>query len=1178
MQQGNAQKLGERLDKQGRLSRQTQAWFEGFSENLGGNQFTYESIREDVTSSLLTRTTNGKMEIEWITDVIPEDWEGKEAGFLWIAAMDKPNPDEKFFMFVNGDLKFVFTNPSDSWDVSSDDGGKLAFFQFMTDRHGDSHGYMTLQAPSYWLTPGEGLRIKVVGEAAGTNTWCIVYQAPDALSYLHLAAEYEGWFEMTGRSAGEDHSFTLAAPGYMAGQTISVQVGGKVQPVEFVLQDSVSHCTFSLKGARSELKDAPFSLFQNNRKLFEIPGLFIRESLTELMDPTLVIHRVDERTDGTWILKTRIVYKPRLINSLKTLSNTSQGKGNIYLMNSSHQDIAWMDSPENCVVERDTMLLSPLLEQASVNPEYRFDIEDVLMVREFIERHPEKKTELTELFRSGRLTCGSTYIQPYEEMYSGESLIRQFYLGARWLSMEFEGYKPETYWNVDVPGRTLQMPQIAKKAGTRQMVISRHQMGVFRWYSPDGSFVTTYSPGHYASSFPHLHRDFFSAAAHIADQAVWWGEQLSSPGSDPVVPLLSDWDMSPAVDYSPIIDQWHNLRYFEDESGKRHPVKLPRIELASTTSFIRDFERSAGELPSIMGERPAVWLYIHGPSHQKALKASREGDILMTVAEKFSAIEALLAETFESYPQERLTKAWEAKIYPDHGWGGKNGEITDSVFLGKFEKAHCEATEITRTALRSISSRVMTERNKGIPAIAFNSLSWERSDPVHIHLELEAGWGKNVMVQDHKGKRIECQLTEPVRYPDGTLKTATLHFVAENVPPVGYKTYYINPSPEKREEHISKKVTDYENDFYQIELSNGFVEQIVDKQLGQHLLDGSNLKGGEVFTMQSKGNGAGEFADIQQPTLEEFDRVANYNAAWQWIEKGEVFSQFVVRQPIRNTVVEETLVVYNGIKRIDFKISLIDWQGILFREYRMALPLDLSDGKVAYEVPFGVVEVGRSEIEGAAGERYQTPCKEVHPRGIENWIAAYDEKIGITLSSSVAVADFIDPTNRQFIKPVLQPLLLASRRSCHGEGNEYLQAGDHHFSFSLTSHLPGWENGYKFGRQSNEKLLVVFNPQASENKALPEEISFFSVDRENAIISAIKKCEDDNSLIIRVYESEGKDGSCNLTSHFDLEKAFKTNIIEVVDVEIPAGNKHLTLEIGPHAVETFKLVPGFRKE
>jgi len=93
------------------------------------------------------------------------------------------------------------------------------------------------------------------------------------------------------------------------------------------------------------------------------------------------------------------------------------------------------------------------------------------------------------MLKDGRLSCGSTYQMPYEEMYSGESLVRQFYLGARWVKENLDGYFPDTYWNPDVPGRTMQMAQIMSKSGTRNLVMSRHEKGVYKWYSPDGSFV-----------------------------------------------------------------------------------------------------------------------------------------------------------------------------------------------------------------------------------------------------------------------------------------------------------------------------------------------------------------------------------------------------------------------------------------------------------------------------------------------------------------------------------------------------------------------------------------------------------------------------------------------------------------------------------------------------------------
>ena len=125
-------------------------------------------------------------------------------------------------------------------------------------------------------------------------------------------------------------------------------------------------------------------------------------------------------------------------------------------------------------------------------------------------------------------------------------------------------------------------------------------------------------------------------------------------------------------------------------------------------------------------------------------------------------------------------------------------------------------------------------------------------------------------------------------------------------------------------------------------------------------------------------------------------------------------------------------------------------------------------------------------------------CADVHPRGIENWIGASDDKFGVTLSSSTAVADYIDPAGLSSGSLLLQPIMIASRRSCHHLGNEYLQTGNHYFHFSLTSHKPGYENGYKFGRQSNEKLLVVVDPQVAK--------VFSASRRDQFLLSRFSKC------------------------------------------------------------------------
>ena len=270
-------------------------------------------------------------------------------------------------------------------------------------------------------------------------------------------------------------------------------------------------------------------------------------------------------------------------------------------------------------------------------------------------------------------------------------------------------------------------------------------------------------------------------------------------------------------------------------------------------------------------------------------------------------------------------------------------------------------------------------------------------------------------------------------------------------------------------------------------------------------------------------------------------------------------------------MVEQQIKLYHQQKRIDFETALLNWEGELYREFRMAIPLNMTDGQVAYEVPFGVVEVGKDELKGAAGERYKTDCKDFHPRGIENWISSSNSEFGVTMSSSVVAADWIDPTDNPVGNQILQPILLASRRSCHWEGNDYLQTGNHYFKFSITSHKPGWENGAAFGRQANEKLKAVWATNSFKNAPLPESLSFFKIDQKNVFISAIKKAEDSNEIVIRIVELEGKDKTVNFESFKKIEQAKLTNLIEEEIEDLKPNNKSLRLNLGHHSIETIKI-------
>ncbi len=1151
------------LKKQLQFLEQIEGSYEGFKTSECKNIISYLSLRNDITDGLITRASNGAMEIEWQTQSIPDYFTADGASFVWLADIDNSST-VNFDVFIDGEKRFTFpSGTKKSWTLSHPDGAILNFQLFNFDQHGDSQGYMTLYAPKSWLKSGKPLSIKIVGEAAGENTWVIIFKADDIISYLGKSTEFQVWLDVAITTDQGKNDVVVTAPSNLAGKKLFYVSGEKKGSIILEEKDGISTAQFNLDG---DFQNQKFIVSDDNSELLYLDNFKKDTILRKLLPKAVLINKLTV-SNGLFKAKSRRLYKPKTVKSLMALNGSKLSKGKIYLMNSSHQDIAWMDSPEKCVLERDTMLITPLIEQAQTNPNYRFDIEDALMIKEYIERHPDRKESISQFFKEGKISCGSSYTQPYEEMYSGEALIRQFYFGRKWLKDEF-GYDANTYWNVDVPGRTLQMPQILKKSGTTYMMISRHEEGIFNWFSPDGSFVTTYSPGHYGKAYTPMHKDFYEAAEYLATSSMVWEKYYSESSSEVVVPLLSDWDMSPANDYSHIINQWESISELTDENGVKTNINLPRFKIVTAPTFFNSFVAASDPLPTITGERPALWLYIHGPGHQKALKASREGGILLTMAEKFATIDAMTGQSFNSYPTSRLHNAWEAKIYPDHGWGGKNGQITDDLFRRKFEFARNEAKQILENSSRSISSKIKTELKKGTPVVVFNSLSWERTDIVNFQVNFEEGEARSLKVKDADGNNIPVQCQVDKQFSDGSIKSAKIYLVAKNIPSIGYKTYYIQASETNAK---SNKEPSLENEYYKIAFADGGLKSIYDKSLLKELVDDSKFVAGEVFTMQSVGNGAGEFEMIQQPTMDGFDQTGNHSGGWETKEWGDIYCSWVKRTKLPHAVIEQKIILYHTIKRVDFNIALLNWEGELFREFRMALPLKMEEAQVAYEVPFGVVEVGKDEMEGAAGERYNVPAKDLHPRGIENWIGATDHSIGVTLSSSVAVADYMDPTDHPVSYPILQPVLLASRVSCHGEGNKYLQTGNHYFSFSLSSHQPGWKNGFRSGRQANEKLFAVVNPAAYKSASLPESQSFFGVASSNLIISTIKKAEDDNSIIVRIYDAEGKDTKSVLRTSGTFETALQTNLIEEIIKPVKVNNSGVALQIGHHQIETIML-------
>ena len=1007
--------------------------------------------------------------------------------------------------------------------------------------------------------------------------------------------------------------------------------------------------------------------------------------------------------------------------------------GKVFIVSSSHQDTGWMDTPATCRQFRVEHNLMPALEMMRQHADYTFCMEGALHLMEFLDAHPELRSEVIQRMQEGRLEFGATYNEPYESWMSVEELIRETYFGRRWIQKNLPGCDAKVAFNPDPPGRSLQMQQILAKAGIPYMFISRYHEGLYRWQSPDGSSVLAYTPGHYVNHLTYLNarpeNSVSGIRGKLEEQAAYYAPRRIPPAYC----FINTTDFATPRDFDPLIQLWNTQPTAQTGAGQP-----PVMSYSSIRGFFEAIDQPAAKFDTLLGERPDVWVYITGPTHHELASAKREAARLLPAAETFTTIAGLLAGSFANWPAKQLNQAWMDEIYIDHGIGGKNGHITDEVFFSKIRQARDTGRALLDQALAAIAARIKTQATRGTPITVFNDLSWARSDVVE--LALTAGTTGPVQIVDADGNEVPSQETDAdspeevnvaaatmgatatadsvfspeygaekaidgrwnVRDPNpetgssakwnsgnaagphwltidfgqpraihkvvlrhegvigafggetayntvafqlqgadaaagpwldlvppvtNNVDSLTVHqftpqtlrflrvfitqgaqhdslariyevqafaktapqpkllFLASAVPSLGYKTYYLVQAAGATPPATNAGKDTCENDFYRITLAPGGIKSIFDKQQNLELLQTDKFLGGEVFTMLSvdptnraQGTDAGEFGAVPLPVMDaSFDRVASHQPHWKRIESGPVRSVYQLEQPLADTTVSQRLVVWNSLKRLDCEVDLQDFNGRLWREFRMALPLAAEKPRITYEVPMGVVEIGQDEIPTTGGHAYGNldyfqPCKDIRPRIVQDFVDASTDRGGLTLSSSVSVFDWIDPTTTNAPSgTILQPVLLASRKSCNGEGNWYPQAGDHHFRFALTSHAGGWRNGWQDGIAANHPLLPAVGVPRRSDAQLPEAKSFFSVSGSNTVISTIKKCEDDDSVIVRLYDLEGRDTKPTLTTFLPVQQASRASLIEEAGGKVDSKDREVRLTLGHQAIETLRL-------
>jgi alpha-mannosidase len=229
-------------------------------------------------------------------------------------------------------------------------------------------------------------------------------------------------------------------------------------------------------------------------------------------------------------------------------------------------------------------------------------------------------------------------------------------------------------------------------------------------------------------------------------------------------------------------------------------------------------------------------------------------------------------------------------------------------------------------------------------------------------------------------------------------------------------------------------------------------------------------------------------------------------------------------------------------------------------------PVGETEVEISYDVPFGHVVVGESEVPGFA---------DLRPREATSWLHARGADTRLTMASSVIAHDWVDPLHSTS-RPVLQAILLATKRSCHPKGPWYTQEGNHTFHVALSGAPATVSERTRFGADAGKPMDVVSrSPGAAGSSETPSAPagSAISIDAINVMISSLRLLDGGRSVAVRCWECEGQETEASLRFDRAISRLIACNSIDEEQSIIWAGETpatEISVRLRPYEIATFE--------
>jgi alpha-mannosidase len=310
-------------------------------------------------------------------------------------------------------------------------------------------------------------------------------------------------------------------------------------------------------------------------------------------------------------------------------------------------------------------------------------------------------------------------------------------------------------------------------------------------------------------------------------------------------------------------------------------------------------------------------------------------------------------------------------------------------------------------------------------------------------------------------------------------------------------------------------------------------------------------RGGQLASLYDDQPVNWEAWDVDVFHLEKFDRVAPALSG-KVIERGPLRAalSFEYQLPAQDgeqpSTLQQTVSLCCHSPRLDFETH-VDWHASR-RFLKVEFPLEIRAPQATYEIQFGHLQRPTHFNTSWDMARFEV-CA-------HRWADLSEPGFGVALLNDSKYGYACHGN-------VLRLSLLRAPKSPDATAD----MGQHTFRYALLPHCgdPRQAGVIEEGLRFNLPPLLRLT-----NAALGSQ-SFFKIDLPNAILDSLKKAEDSNALVLRLYEAHGGRGPITLSSTLPVQSAAQCNLLEANDQPLDWKESRTSLYMTPFRLATVKL-------